>query len=133
MDVYAHRGASHQLPQHTIEAYELALKQGADRLEIDLVATKDGILIVRHDATLDASINVAAVFDDSRISNKMVDGVMETGYFVSNFTFAEIQTLKARQTKDYRDVSFDDQFSIPSFQQVLELVLECVLLSKMVK
>ena len=50
MDIYAHRGASHQLPQHTIEAYELALIQGADRLEIDLVATGDGILIARHDA-----------------------------------------------------------------------------------
>ena len=124
MDIYAHRGASHQLPQHTIEAYELALIQGADRLEIDLVATGDGILIARHDATLDASTNVAAIFDDSRISTKMVDGVMETGYFVCDFTFAEIQTLKARQTNDYRDASFDNQFFIPSFQQVLELVAE---------
>jgi len=78
--IFAHRGASGELPEHTLEAYQLALDQGADVLELDLVVTADGVLIARHDITLDATTNVADVFSSGRKATKIVDGKSETGF-----------------------------------------------------
>ena len=121
--IYAHRGASQQLPEHTLEAYSLALEQGADRIEIDLISTKDGVLIARHDLTLDSSTNVKDIFETNRISTKIVNGKNVKGYFASDFTFSEIRMLKGRQTKKYRDQSFNDKFEIPSFNEILNLII----------
>jgi 2',3'-cyclic-nucleotide 2'-phosphodiesterase (5'-nucleotidase family)/alkaline phosphatase/endonuclease/exonuclease/phosphatase family metal-dependent hydrolase len=134
--VIGHRGASGILPEHTLEAYGLAILQGADFIEPDLVSTKDGVLIARHEPMLgvvdpvtgevDSSLtttNVAekAEFRD-RLTTKMVDGVSVTGWFAEDFTLAEIKTLRARQPRDYRPQQFNDLFEIPTFEEIIDLV-----------
>jgi glycerophosphoryl diester phosphodiesterase len=120
--VIGHRGASGERPEHTLEAYELAIEQGADFIEPDLVITKDGVLIARHEPLLDDTTNVAEVFGEERKSTKMLDGVEVTGYFAEDFTLAEIKQLRAVQSRDYRDQSFNGQFEIPTLEEVIELV-----------
>jgi glycerophosphoryl diester phosphodiesterase len=120
--VIAHRGASGELPEHTLEAYARAIELGADFVEPDLVITKDGILIVRHEPLLDDTTNVAEVFGSERKSTKNLDGVEVTGYFAEDFTLAEIKQLRAVQPRSYRDQSFNGEFEIPTFQEVIELV-----------
>ena len=120
--IMAHRGASGDLPEHTIEAYQLALDEGADVLELDFVVTAGGELIARHDITLDASTNVASAFGVNRMATKAVDGKNVTGYFVEDFTLAEIKTLKAVQSKDYRDQTFNDLYDIPTFEDVIAFI-----------
>ncbi|NET03138.1 MAG: glycerophosphodiester phosphodiesterase [Symploca sp. SIO2B6] len=120
--VIGHRGASGELPEHTLEAYKLAIEQGADFVEPDLVSTKDGVLIARHEPMLDDTTNVAEVFGEERKSTKNLDGVEITGYFAEDFTLAEIKQLRAVQSRDFRDPSFDGQFEIPTLKEVIELV-----------
>ena len=95
--VIGHRGASGYLPEHTLEAYALAISQGANYIEPDLVMTMDGVLIARHEPILDGTTNVASLFDASRKSTRMLDGVSTTAYFADTFTLAEIKTLGAIQ------------------------------------
>ena len=127
--VIGHRGASGFLPEHTLQSYRLAIKLGADYIEPDLVATKDGVLIARHEPfigdenpnTLD-STNVADHSEfDSRLTTKMLDGFPTTGYFASDFTLAEIKTLGAKQTRGGRPTEFDGDFKIPTLQEVIDL------------
>ena len=127
--VIGHRGASGFLPEHTLQAYRLAIKLGADYIEPDLVATKDGVLIARHepligdeDPDTPDSTNVAdhSEFDD-RLDMKVVDGIDTTGYFASDFTLAEIKTLGAKQTRTPRPTQFDGKFKIPTLQEVIDL------------
>lgn len=120
--VIGHRGASGLLPEHTLAAYQLAMEQGADFVEPDLVTTSDGVLIARHEPVLDDTTNVADVFGADRMSTKMLDGVEVTAYFAEDFTLAEIKQLRAVQSRDFRDPSFDGQFEIPTFKEVIELV-----------
>ncbi|MEM7581468.1 MAG: esterase-like activity of phytase family protein [Cyanobacteria bacterium P01_A01_bin.80] len=122
--VIAHRGASGELPEHTLEAYLLAMTQGADFIEPDLVITKDGVLIARHEPILDDTTNVAEVFGEERKSTKNLDGEEATAYFAEDFTLAEIKQLRAVQSRDFRDQSFNGEFEIPTFQEVIELVQE---------
>ncbi|MDJ0552974.1 MAG: glycerophosphodiester phosphodiesterase family protein [Microcoleaceae cyanobacterium MO_207.B10] len=122
--VIGHRGASGDFPEHTLEAYRLAIVQGADFVEPDLVITADGVLIARHEPLLDDTTNVADVFGLERQSTKSLDGVETTGYFAEDFTLAEIKQLRAVQSRDFRDPSFDGLFEIPTFQEVIELVQE---------
>jgi|SRR5215204_3649596 len=127
--VIGHRGASGFVPEHTLQSYRLAIKLGADYIEPDLVATKDGVLIARHEPfigdedpeTLD-STNVAdhSEFDD-RLKMKVLDGIETTGYWASDFTLAEIKTLGAKQTRDARPTEFDGKFKIPTLQEVIDL------------
>ena len=84
--VIGHRGASGLLPEHTLEAYRVAISQGADFIEPDLVTTSDGVLIVRHEPLLDDTTNVAEVFGAERQSTKLLDGEEVTGYFAEDFT-----------------------------------------------
>jgi glycerophosphoryl diester phosphodiesterase len=128
--VIGHRGASGFVPEHTLQSYRLAIKLGADYVEPDLVATKDGVLIARHEPfigdenpdTLD-STNVADHSEfDSRLTTKVLDGVSTTGYFASDFTLAEIKTLGAKQTRGGRPTEFDGQFKVPTLQEVIDLV-----------
>ncbi|MEM1171180.1 MAG: glycerophosphodiester phosphodiesterase family protein [Cyanobacteria bacterium P01_H01_bin.35] len=122
--VIGHRGASGDFPEHTLEAYRLAIVQGADFVEPDLVITADGVLIARHEPLLDDTTNVAEVFGPERQSTKLLDGVETTGYFAEDFTLAEIKQLRAVQSRDFRDQSFNGEFEIPTFQEVIELVQE---------
>ena len=127
--VIGHRGASGFVPEHTLQSYRLAIKLGADYIEPDLVATKDGVLIARHepfigdeDPTTRDSTNVADHPEfDSRLTTKMLDGVSTTGYFASDFTLAEIKTLGAKQTRGGRPTEFDGQFKVPTLQEVINL------------
>ena len=120
--VIGHRGASGSRPEHTLEAYRLAIEKGADFIEPDLVITADGVLIARHEPLLDDTTNVAEVFASERQSTKFLDGVETTGYFAEDFTLEEIKQLRAVQPRDFRDQSFNGQFEIPTFQEVIELV-----------
>jgi glycerophosphoryl diester phosphodiesterase len=120
--VIAHRGASGELPEHTLEAYARAIELGADFIEPDLVSTKDGVLIARHEPLLDDTTNVSEIFGPERKTTKNLDGVEVTGYFAEDFTLAEIKQLRAVQSRPFRDQSFNGQFEIPTFQEVIELV-----------
>ncbi|MFZ5538865.1 MAG: glycerophosphodiester phosphodiesterase [Pseudomonadota bacterium] len=121
--VIAHRGASGYLPEHTLEAYALAIELGADYIEPDLVATRDGVLIARHEPNLIATTDVATRPEfASRRRKAVVDGVEEEGFFASDFTLAEIRTLRAVQPLAERDQSFNGRFGIPTFAEVLDLV-----------
>jgi len=119
--VIAHRGASGYLPEHTLEAYKKAIEMGANYIEPDLVMTKDGHLIARHEPMLDGTTDVASKFGAERRSARMVDGVSTTAYFASDFTLAEIKTLRALQPRASRDQSFNGQFQIPTLDEVIAL------------
>jgi glycerophosphoryl diester phosphodiesterase len=121
--VIGHRGASGYLPEHTLASYALAIELGADFVEPDLVATRDGVLIARHEPNLIATTNVAQLpqFADRR-RDMLVDGVVENGFFASDFTLAEIRTLRAVQAVGERDHRFDGEFSIPTLEEVIALV-----------
>jgi glycerophosphoryl diester phosphodiesterase len=123
--VIAHRGASGVLPEHTLEAYARAIALGADFIEPDLVATRDGVLIARHDPVLGATTDVSAhpEFAGRRVT-RAVDGREVTDWFTSDFTLAEIRTLRARQPMAGRDTRFDGRFAIPTFDEVVALVRE---------
>ncbi len=119
--VIAHRGASGYLPEHTIEAYERALEQGADAIEPDLVVTKDGALVVRHDRYLSTTTNVADLpqFADRKRPDPDPNGDGRVDWWVEDFTITEIKSLRARQPRDGRSKEFDDLFDIPTFSEVL--------------
>lgn len=119
--VIGHRGASGYRPEHTLAAYELAIMQGAKFIEPDLVATKDGHLIARHEPMLGATTDVEAKFGVGRKSTKILDGISVTDYFASDFTLAEIKTLRAIQPRANRDQSFNGLYEIPTFDEVIAL------------
>ncbi|MEI6026358.1 MAG: glycerophosphodiester phosphodiesterase [Betaproteobacteria bacterium] len=119
--VIGHRGASGSLPEHTLESYKLAIEQGADFIEPDLVMTKDGVLIARHEPMLDGTTDVAEKFPASRRSTKMMDGVSTTAYFASDFTLAEIKTLRAKQPSAARPQQFNGLYSVPTLAEVITL------------
>jgi glycerophosphoryl diester phosphodiesterase len=121
--VIGHRGGgSGYLPEHTLEAYALGIELGADFIEPDLVRTKDGHLIARHEPNLIATTNVKDLpqFAD-RLRTLTVDGVPTTGYFASDFTLAEIRQLRAVQPVAVRDQGFNGQYRIPTLGEVIEL------------
>jgi glycerophosphoryl diester phosphodiesterase len=120
--VIGHRGASGYLPEHTLASYALAIELGADYIEPDLVATKDGHLIARHEPNLIATTNVKDLPQfAARKRVAKVDGVDEEGFFASDFTLAEIKTLRAVQAFGERDQGFNGAFEIPTFDEVIAL------------
>jgi glycerophosphoryl diester phosphodiesterase len=120
--VIGHRGAAGYLPDHTLQGYQLAIDLGADYIEPDLVATKDGVLVARHEPNLIATTDVASKFPLRR-RFEMIDGVVEDGYFARDFTLKEIKTLRAVQPiPQDRPTQFDGQFKIPTFDEILDLV-----------
>ncbi len=123
--VIAHRGASGYVPEHTLAAYAMAILQGADFIEPDLVITKDGHLIARHDNVLDLTTDVSTRPEFAgRKTTKTVDGVTVTGWFSEDFTLAEIKTLRAiERIPGIRPANtrFDGQFEIPTFQEIIDL------------
>jgi glycerophosphoryl diester phosphodiesterase len=118
--VIAHRGASGTLPEHTLEAYKAAIDQGADFVEPDLVMTKDGVIIARHEPMLDGTTDVAIKFP-TRKTTKNMDGEQITAFFASDFTLAEIKTLRAVQPNGARSKAYDGLFSIPTLDEVIAL------------
>jgi glycerophosphoryl diester phosphodiesterase len=120
--VIGHRGAAGYLPDHTLQGYQLAINLGADYIEPDLVSTKDGVLIARHEPNLIGTTDVATKFPLRR-RFEMIDGVVEDGYFARDFTLREIKTLRAVQPiPSDRPTQFDGQFKIPTFDEILDLV-----------
>jgi glycerophosphoryl diester phosphodiesterase len=120
--VIGHRGASGHRPEHTLAAYELAADLGADFLEPDLVATRDGALIARHENEISETTDVADRPEfRGRRTAKTVDGRTVTGWFTEDFTLAEIKTLRARERLASRDRSFDGRFEVPTFAEILAL------------
>ncbi|NML10569.1 glycerophosphodiester phosphodiesterase [Sphingobium sp. AR-3-1] len=122
----AHRGASGERPEHTLAAYERAIDQGADFIEPDLVLTKDGVLVARHENEISGTTDVAdhPEFAD-RKTTKTIDGVAMVGWFTEDFTLAELRTLRARERlPDVRSANrrFDDLYPIPTFEEILKLV-----------
>ncbi|MBA4092204.1 MAG: glycerophosphodiester phosphodiesterase [Sphingobium sp.] len=121
-----HRGASGERPEHTLASYERAIDQGADYIEPDLVLTKDGVLVARHENEIAGTTDVAEhpEFAD-RKTTKTIDGVAMTGWFTEDFTLAELRTLHARERlPDVRPANrrFDDLYQIPTFEEILKLV-----------
>jgi len=118
--VIAHRGASGHRPEHTLEAYALAIAMGADFIEPDLVSTRDGVLIARHENEIGGTTDVATRYPDRR-QTKVVDGNSVTGWFTEDFTWAELRAVRAKERLDFRSHAYDGQFAIPTFDEVLAL------------
>ncbi|WP_206323236.1 glycerophosphodiester phosphodiesterase [Streptomyces sp. HNM0574] len=122
--VVAHRGASGYRPEHTLGAYQLALDMGADVIEQDLVPTKDGHLVCRHENDITGTTDVAdhPEFADRR-TTKTVDGVQLTGWFTEDFTLTELRTLRATERipeERARNTLYDGRWQVPTFEEVLD-------------
>jgi glycerophosphoryl diester phosphodiesterase len=118
--IIGHRGASGYRPEHTLASYRLAAEMGADFIEPDLVSTKDGVLIARHENEIGATTDAARRFPDRR-TTKTVDGERVTGWFSEDFTLAEIRTLRANERLATRSHEYDGQFPIATFDEVIAL------------
>lgn len=123
--VIAHRGASGERPEHTPMAYRLAIDQGCDFIEPDLVLTQDGVLVVRHENEIGGTTDVAAHPGfAARRTTKVIDGERLEGWFAEDFTLAELKTLRTRERlPELRpgSASFDLREAIPTFQEVIDL------------
>jgi glycerophosphoryl diester phosphodiesterase len=118
--IIGHRGSPGRLPDHTLEGYTLAVEQGADAIEPDLVRTKDGVLVARHENELSQTTDVAERFPErKRVAT--VDGERVEGWFVEDFTLAEVRTLRARQPWPDRPHDHDGRYLVPTFDEVLDL------------
>ena len=123
--VIAHRGASGYRPEHTLAAYALAIEQGADAIEPDVVSTSDGVLVARHENEISGTTDVADMpeFADRR-TTKTIDGQDLTGWFTEDFTLAELRTLRTRERlPELRPAStaYDGQEPIPTLAEILDL------------
>lgn len=123
--IIAHRGASGERPEHTLAAYQLAIEQGADFIEPDLVMTKDGQLVARHENDITGTTDVSRrkEFAD-RKRTKTIDGVSYTGWFTEDFTLAELKTLRAKERLPLLrrgNTKFDGQFEVPTLREIIAL------------
>lgn len=123
--VIGHRGASALRPEHTLASYQKAIDDGADFIEPDLVSTKDGVLVTRHENEIGGTTNVSTLtqFADRKIT-KNIDGKDLTGWFTEDFTLSELQQLKARERiPEFRpaNTAYNDLYSVPTLEQVIEL------------
>ncbi len=123
--VIAHRGASGERPEHTLESYRLAIEQGADYIEPDLVMSGDGVLLARHENEIGGTTDVAEhpQFAERR-RTQVIDGETMTGWFTEDFTLAEIKTLRARERLPAlrpKNAAFDGRYTVPTFDEIMEL------------
>lgn len=123
--VIGHRGASALRPEHTLASYQKAIDDGADFIEPDLVSTKDGVLVTRHENEIGGTTNVSTLtqFAD-RKTTKNIDGKDLTGWFTEDFTLSELQQLKARERiPEFRpaNTAYNDLYPVPTLEQVIEL------------
>lgn len=124
--IIAHRGASAERPEHTLAAYELAIAQGADYIEPDLVATKDLVLVARHENELSGTTDVASreEFEDRR-RDKTIDGQRVAGWFAEDFTLAELRTLRAKEripSVRPANTRYDGLYQVPTLAEIVQLV-----------
>ena len=118
--VVGHRGFPGLMPDHTLEGYRRAIEAGAEFVEPDLVVTKDGVLIARHEPMLSQTTDVSERPEfASRKSTKKMDGADVTDWFASDFTLAEIKTLRAKQPLPERDASHNGKYLVPTFEAPL--------------
>ncbi len=124
--VIGHRGACGYVPEHTLASYFIAIQDGVDYVEPDLVMTKDGVLVARHENEIGGTTDVARHPEFAgRRTTKSVDGSAHTGWFTEDFTLAELKTLRARERiPEIRpgNTRFDGQFEVPSLEEILALV-----------
>jgi glycerophosphoryl diester phosphodiesterase len=126
MLIIAHRGSSAERPEHTLAAYERAIDQGADYIEPDLVATKDLVLVSRHENELSSTTDVSSreEFEDRR-REKTIDGQRVAGWFAEDFTLAELRTLRAKEripSLRPANARFDGLFQVPTLADIVKLV-----------
>jgi len=126
--VIAHRGASGERPEHTIESYRLAIEEGADYIEPDLVMTRDGVLIARHENEIGGTTDVAQHPEfAARRRTQIIDGETMTGWFTEDFTLAEIKTLRARERLPElrpQNCAFDGRCMVPTFDEIMQLATD---------
>ena len=126
MLIIAHRGASGERPEHTLAAYERAIDQGADYIEPDLVATKDGVLVARHENEISGTTDVGQRPEfAARLTTRVIDGEEVTGWFTEDFTLAELRTLRARERlPDLRpqNTHYDGLYQVPTLEEIIRLV-----------
>jgi len=122
--LYAHRGASALRPEHTLASYAKAIQDGADFVEPDLVCTKDGILVARHENAITDTTDVASRPEFAgRKNRKVIDGEAHEGWFVSDFTLMELKTLRAvERLPKMRGTAYDGQFQVVSLEEVIDFV-----------
>ena len=124
--VIGHRGACGYVPEHTLTSYFIAMQDGVDYVEPDLVMTKDGVLVARHENEIGTTTDVASRSEfASRRTTKVIDGTSVTGWFTEDFTLVEFKTLRARERiPEVRpsNTRFDGQFQVPTFEEILALV-----------
>ncbi|MFZ6641847.1 glycerophosphodiester phosphodiesterase [Undibacterium sp. TC4M20W] len=124
--VTGHRGASALRPEHTLASYQRAIDDGADIVEPDLVATKDGVLVARHENEISGTTNVSTLPQfAARKTTKTIDGIPVSGWFTEDFTLAELKTIRAKEripANRPANTAFDGQFEIPTLQEVIDLV-----------
>src|SRR6476619_3232884 len=124
--VFGHRRSAGDRPEHTLAAYELGARMGADYIEPDLVSTKDHVLVARHEPNITDTTNVADHPEfASRKTTKTIDGVTQTGWFTDDFTLAELKTLRAKERLPdvrQRNTLYDGRYQVPTFQEVIDLV-----------
>jgi glycerophosphoryl diester phosphodiesterase len=121
----AHRGASALRPEHTLAAYAKAIDDGADFIEPDLVCTRDGVLVARHENFMSETTDIATRPEfASRKTKKTIDGAPHEGWFVSDFTYAELKTLRAVERLPVRGAShaYDGQFQLLGFEEIIDFV-----------
>lgn len=120
--VIAHRGASGYRPEHTLESYRLAIEMGADFIEPDLVSTRDGRLVARHEPDITETTDVAQRPEfAARRRTARLDGVEHVGWFTVDFTLEELRTLRAVQPRPDRSKEFDGLFQIPTLEEIIAL------------
>lgn len=124
--VIAHRGASGYLPEHTLAGYSMAIEQGADFIEPDLVMTKDAVLVARHENDISATTNVADIpAFAARKTTKQIDGAAVTGWFTEDFTLVELKTLRAKERIPRirpANTRFDGMYAVATFEEILTLL-----------
>ena len=124
--IIGHRGSAGYRPEHTLAAYELGARMGADYIEPDLVTTKDHVLVARHEPNITDTTDVASHPEFAgRKTTKTIDGVTQTGWFTDDFTLAELKTLRAKERLPdvrQRNTLYDGRYQVPTFQEVIDLV-----------
>jgi glycerophosphoryl diester phosphodiesterase len=124
--IIAHRGLSGEYPEHTLAGYQAAIEAGADFIEPDLVLTKDGVLVARHENEISETTNVAEHPEFSaRKTRKVIDGAKKSGWFTEDFTLAELKTLRAKERlPKLRSKARDGQYEVPTFAEILDLLVQ---------
>ncbi len=122
--VIGHRGASAWRPEHTLEAYAKAIADGADAIEPDLISTRDGFLVARHENEIGSTTDVAARPEFSaRKATKLIDGESVSGWFTEDFSLAELRSLRARERLPHlRSTAYDGRFAVPTLEEIIALV-----------